>query len=61
MFTGIGMMIGPLAGGLLYEFGGYITPFIALGALLLILGISCFFIDASDLTVCSENSELPDI
>jgi len=44
MFTGIGMMIGPLAGGLLYEVGGYITPFIVLGVLLFVLGIGCSFI-----------------
>jgi MFS family permease len=61
MFTGIGMMIGPLAGGLLYEVGGYITPFLVLGLLLLFLGIGCYFIDVSDLVIYSAEAELNDV
>ena len=60
MFTGIGMMMGPLAGGLLYEVGGYITPFLVLGIMLLILGIGCYFIDTSDLKTYSTEAELND-
>lgn len=56
MFTGIGMMLGPLAGGLLYEIGGYITPFLVLGIMLLVLGFGCYFIDVSDLTIYSAEA-----
>lgn len=55
------MMLGPLAGGLLYEIGGYITPFLVLGIMLLVLGVGCYFIDVSDLTIYSAEAELNDV
>lgn len=38
-FTGIGMMMGPLLGSLLYELGGFALPFIVVSVLLFILCI----------------------
>uniref|UniRef100_A0A0N5BDI7 MFS domain-containing protein n=1 Tax=Strongyloides papillosus TaxID=174720 RepID=A0A0N5BDI7_STREA len=44
-FVGLGYTLGPFIGGLLYDAGGYILPFIVLGVILLICGIlSIFFI-----------------
>ena len=37
MLTGIGLMLGPLLGGLLYELGGYQTPFYSMAAIFLIV------------------------
>lgn len=34
--TGLGMMIGPAFGGILYEFGGFTLPFVLLGALMIL-------------------------
>ena len=34
--TGLGMMVGPAFGGLLYEFGGFTLPFVVLGAFMIV-------------------------
>jgi len=39
MFFGLGLILGPTLGGALYEIGGYITPFVTLGSLLVIQAI----------------------
>ena len=42
---GLGMMIGPFIGGLLYEVDGFYFPFVICGGSLLICAlISCFFV-----------------
>ena len=33
-FFGLGMILGPFIGGLLYEIGGFILPFVILGGFL---------------------------
>ncbi|XP_065203816.1 MFS-type transporter SLC18B1-like [Planococcus citri] len=38
-FFGLGLIAGPSLGGVLYELGGYTTPFVSLGALLFITAI----------------------
>jgi MFS family permease len=60
MFTGIGMMAGPLAGGLLYEAGGYITPFVVLGSLLLVFGVGCLFINTKKLVTYKALTDFGD-
>jgi len=34
--TGLGMMVGPALGGVLYQFGGFALPFVVLGALMIL-------------------------
>ena len=34
--TGLGMMVGPACGGVLYEFGGFTLPFVVLGATMIL-------------------------
>jgi len=34
--TGLGMMVGPAFGGILYQFGGFALPFVVLGALMIL-------------------------
>ncbi len=36
---GVGMICGPTAGGLLYEVGGFLLPFVTLGGLNLLAGL----------------------
>ena len=49
---GLGMMIGPFIGGLLYEVDGFYFPFVICGGSLLICAlISCFFVKS----IPSEN------
>ena len=49
---GLGMMIGPFIGGLLYEVDGFYFPFVIYGGSLLICAlISCFFVKS----IPSEN------
>lgn len=33
-FFGLGLIVGPMVGGLLYQMGGYFLPFVTLGLLL---------------------------
>ena len=42
-FTGLGMLSGPLIGSILYQFGGYQLPFIAVGSLLLMMSFIIAF------------------
>nr|CAB3266125.1 MFS-type transporter SLC18B1-like [Phallusia mammillata] len=42
--VGVGGMLGPLIGGALYEAGGYITPFMVLGSVQLILLAMCWIV-----------------
>jgi hypothetical protein len=37
IFGGLGFLVGPVTGSLLYRLGGYICPFIVFGSLSLIL------------------------
>lgn len=34
--TGLGMMVGPAFGGILYQFGGFTVPFVVLGSLMIV-------------------------
>lgn len=49
-FFGLGLIAGPMVGGILYSVGGYYLPFVSLGILLLVVAI---------LTMCilPKNSE----
>lgn len=42
-FFGIGILIGPSLGGALYELGGYMTPFVCMGAFLFTTAVITFF------------------
>ncbi|GAB6027839.1 hypothetical protein CHUAL_002065 [Chamberlinius hualienensis] len=42
-FFGIGILIGPSLGGALYEVGGYMTPFVCMGAFLFVTSSVTFF------------------
>ncbi|TKR80659.1 hypothetical protein L596_014698 [Steinernema carpocapsae] len=45
-FAGLGYMLGPVVGGVLYEYGGFQLPFFVLGGVLIIAGgISCYLIE----------------
>ena len=58
---GIGLIIGPTIGGALYEVGGYVTPFAALGSCLVLCSIfTAYFLPSTDLTfdVHSETNAL---
>ena len=52
---GLGMMLGPFFGGLLYEVGGFYFPFVICGGSLMICAIISFII--LDLSNSSENVE----
>lgn len=41
--TGIGLMLGPPLGGILFEFGGFILPFAVLGSFLLVIALISIF------------------
>lgn len=43
-FFGIGLILGPTIGGLLYEVGGFKLPFIVIGSLLLTAAVLIFFV-----------------
>lgn len=43
-FFGLGMVLGPFFGGLLYENGGFTLPFVTLGALLALTSIFMWFV-----------------
>ena len=55
---GLGLVSGPTLGGLLYQFGGYITPFIGLGGLLMIgsLLVIVLYPEAMDKTLPKKSS-----
>lgn len=38
-FFGLGLIVGPMVGGVLYSFGGYYLPFVTLGLLLFLTAI----------------------
>lgn len=38
-FFGLGLIVGPMVGGLLYSIGGYYLPFVSLGLLLLLTAV----------------------
>ncbi|OXA37035.1 MFS-type transporter SLC18B1 [Folsomia candida] len=42
-FYGLGLIIGPLAGGFLYQIGGYTLPFVSVGGLLLLAALFTTF------------------
>ncbi|XP_071946856.1 MFS-type transporter SLC18B1-like [Antedon mediterranea] len=48
VFTGIGLMIGPFIGGVLYEYGGFILPFVSLGCLMLLFSVILMFVLPKD-------------
>lgn len=41
-FFGLGMIAGPIIGGLLYEVGGFKLPFFSLGGILVAMGIATY-------------------
>ncbi|XP_033123390.1 MFS-type transporter SLC18B1-like [Anneissia japonica] len=44
IFSGVGLTIGPFAGGVLYQLGGFILPFVTLGGISIVLSLSLLFI-----------------
>jgi len=47
--TGLGMMVGPAFGGVMYQFGGFSLPFVVLGALMiLIVPLHVLWLPSSD-------------
>ena len=40
-FFGIGMIMGPIVGGALYDVGGFLLPFVSLGSVLVCAAIFC--------------------
>ncbi|KAL7632073.1 UNVERIFIED_CONTAM: hypothetical protein RMT77_017614 [Armadillidium vulgare] len=44
---GIGLIIGPSIGGVLYEYGGFTIPFLVTGLLILFIGVLTLFIESS--------------
>ncbi|CEF61780.1 MFS-type transporter SLC18B1 [Strongyloides ratti] len=54
-FVGLGYTLGPFFGGALYDYGGYILPFLVLGIFLLVCGIiSIFFIKIDNEDSCNK-------
>ncbi|XP_070209139.1 MFS-type transporter SLC18B1-like isoform X1 [Littorina saxatilis] len=47
-FTGLGYVVGPLLGGVLYEVGGFGTPFFVMGALLILCSAMNHFLLKTD-------------
>jgi MFS family permease len=43
-FAGLGYTLGPVIGGILYEYGGFQLPFFVLGALLILATVVSFFL-----------------
>ena len=48
-FTGLGMLIGPIMGSVLFKIGGFQLPFYSVGVLLLLLAIVNYSIIPSNL------------
>ncbi|ESN93938.1 hypothetical protein HELRODRAFT_87910, partial [Helobdella robusta] len=44
MFNGLGLIVGPPVGGALYELGGFTTPFVVLGTLMLAIGLISIYL-----------------
>ena len=42
-FFGLGLIVGPMVGGVLYSFGGYTTPFAIMGAILFSAAVMSYF------------------
>ncbi|CAG7822490.1 unnamed protein product [Allacma fusca] len=52
--SGVGLIIGPTVGGVLYELGGFLLPFLSMGTLLLVMAVfTCIFLPVVE----SESSE----
>lgn len=47
-FTGLGMLVGPILGSLLFKMGGFQLPFYVVGVLLLALAVMNYFTVPSD-------------
>ncbi|KAE8739865.1 hypothetical protein FOCC_FOCC014622 [Frankliniella occidentalis] len=48
-FYGVGYIVGPTIGGLLFQAGGYVLPFIVMGSMLVVVGVvTCFVLPASE-------------
>ncbi|GMR30156.1 hypothetical protein PMAYCL1PPCAC_00351, partial [Pristionchus mayeri] len=57
-FAGLGFTAGPLIGGFLYEMGGFQTPFLVLGTILIgATVLSCLLIDSHDDDPVDENAK----
>ena len=44
VFNGLGLMLGPIIGGILYEIGGFRFPFYFMGGLLFIMFTIAYFV-----------------
>ena len=50
-FTGLGMLVGPILGSLLFKLGGFQLPFYVVGILLLALALMNLFVVPADIGV----------
>ncbi|KHJ45941.1 hypothetical protein D918_03587 [Trichuris suis] len=57
VFNGMGYTVGPTLGGLLYKYGGYITPFALFGTILVIFCFISSFLKALSTNVVQKASE----
>jgi len=58
IFIGFGLMVGPTAGGILFEYGGFILPFIVLGSVEFLAGVvSAIFLPNYDFITEEEKSD----
>ena len=57
---GVGTTIGPFIGGFLFDYGGFLTPFVTCGCLLLVCSVLAFFIlpKAEVIEVSVETGEM---
>ena len=54
-FTGLGMLMGPIMGSLLFKLGGFQLPFYTVGVLLLALAMINYIAIASNIDSVAQN------
>jgi MFS family permease len=55
VFNGLGLMLGPIIGGILYEIGGFRLPFYFMGGLLFIMFVIAYFV-FPDIDSCDSST-----
>ena len=58
-FFGLGMILGPFIGGLLYEIGGFILPFVIMGGMLIAATLFVVIMLPRSRDVPQENQDKP--
>lgn len=49
-------LLGPMAGGAIYQAGGFYLPFLSMGILQMAMGVVCIFALPSESCLCTGNS-----